>query len=195
MQSTNMLEASSPIAPKPAKARVARNRVTNGTTLLPTVDGRSGWARLMRDTYHAVISHCGGDSAISELERMAARRIGALEAELVYLEDKFASIRAAGGEPAADTLDLYSRVSNTHRRCCESIGWRRRSRNITPMTLSQYVELKTAEKAAADQSRGPISTGAGGTAALALATPEVLPNPVASGSRPAEPLINPISSD
>jgi hypothetical protein len=112
--------------------RFARNRVTNGTTLLPSVDGRSLWARLMRDNYQAVIQHCGGEDAISDLERMTARRIGALEAELIYFEDKIATIRAAGGEPDSHLLDLYSRVSNTHRRHCESIGWQRRPRNITP---------------------------------------------------------------
>jgi hypothetical protein len=121
------------------RQRHARARVTNGTCLLPSVDGRSPWARLMRDTYDAVIQHCGGEDAISDLERMTARRIGALEAELVYFEDKMAAIRAAGGEPGANLLDLYSRVSNTHRRHCESIGWQRRPRNVTP-GLGAYLE-------------------------------------------------------
>jgi hypothetical protein len=98
----------------------------------------------MRDTYRAVIAHCGGDSAISELERMLARRIATLESELTYLEDKMAAIRAAGGEPDASTLDLYSRVSNTHRRHCEAIGWRRRPRDVTTidnsMSLSSLIE-------------------------------------------------------
>jgi hypothetical protein len=93
---------------------------------------------MMRDAYHAVIQHCGGEDAISELERMTARRIGALEAELIFQEDKIAAIRAAGGEPEPATLDLYSRVSNTHRRHCESIGWQRRSRDVTP-ALNDYV--------------------------------------------------------
>ena len=72
------------------------------------------------------------------LSALTARRIGALEAELVYFEDKIAAIRAAGGEPDAGTLDLYSRVSNTHRRHCESIGWKRRPRDVTP-ALNDYV--------------------------------------------------------
>jgi hypothetical protein len=98
----------------------------------------------MRDTYRAVIQHCGGDDVISELERMAARRIGALEAELVHMEDRFATIRAAGGEPDAVSLDLYSRLSNTHRRHCESVGWQRRARDVTP-SLGQYLNARAAE--------------------------------------------------
>jgi hypothetical protein len=95
----------------------------------------------MRDTYRAVIQHCGGDDAISELERMAARRMGALEAELVHMEDQFATLRAAGGEPDPVSLDLYSRLSNTHRRHCESVGWQRRPRDVTP-TLGQYLSAR-----------------------------------------------------
>jgi hypothetical protein len=132
-----MLQVSPAISAK--KRRFASARITNGTTLLPTVNGRTVWARLMRDAYQAVIQHCGGEDAISELERMTARRIGALEAELIYFEDKIATIRAAGGEPGAKLLDLYSRVSNTHRRHCGSIGWQRRPRNVTP-GLGTYLE-------------------------------------------------------
>jgi hypothetical protein len=95
----------------------------------------------MRDTYRAVIQHCGGDGAISELERMAARRIGALEAELVHMESRFGAIRAEGGEPDAISLDLYQRMANSQRRCCESIGWQRRQRNITP-SLREYLTVR-----------------------------------------------------
>ena len=97
----------------------------------------------MRDTYRAVIQHCGGDDAISELERMTARRIGALEAELVHMESRFGAIRAEGGEPDAVSLDLYSRLSNTHRRHCETIGWQRRPRDVT-MTphLGHYLHAR-----------------------------------------------------
>ena len=95
----------------------------------------------MRDTYRAVIQHCGGDGAISELERMAARRIGALEAELVHMESRFGTIRAEGGEPDAMSLDLYSRLSNTQRRHCESVGWLRRQRDVTP-SLREYLTVR-----------------------------------------------------
>lgn len=37
-----------------------RSRIGNGSALLPHVDGRSVWCWLMRDTYAAVLPHCGG---------------------------------------------------------------------------------------------------------------------------------------
>jgi len=123
--------------------RQTRSRITNGTVLLPFADLRSPWARVMKDTYRAICAHCGGDDAISELERMTARRIGALEAELIHMEDKFATIRAAGGEPDAGSLDLYQRLANSQRRCCESIGWQRRPKDVTMAPhLRQYLHAR-----------------------------------------------------
>jgi hypothetical protein len=57
-----------------------RRRVTrrDARSLLPKIDGRSVWARVLRESYRGVITHCGGDDAISELERFAARRVADL---------------------------------------------------------------------------------------------------------------------
>jgi hypothetical protein len=60
-----------------------RSRISNGSTLLPTGDGNSIWARLMRDVLASLIVHLGGDA--SETQRMACRRIAALEAELEHV--------------------------------------------------------------------------------------------------------------
>src|SRR6516225_5918888 len=159
-----MPEGQSPVAGRSrGRSRSFRSRITNGSALLPTVDGRSPWARLMRDTYRAVIQHCGGDGAISELERMAARGIGALEAELVHMESRFGAIRAEGGEPDAVSLDLYSRLSNTHRRHCETIGWQRRPRDVTP-SLGQYLSARAVHEPAGEPNAagpGPTSSDAG----------------------------------
>ena len=122
-----------------------RSRISNGSTLLPTGDGNSIWARLMRDVLASLIVHLGGDA--SETQRMACRRIAALEAELVHLEDGFARVRAAGGEPEAATVDLYQRISNTQRRLCESIGWERKLRDVTPQDdVSEWIETRLAAK-------------------------------------------------
>jgi hypothetical protein len=108
-----------------------RSRITSGRKLLPGVHGQSVWARIMGDTLDDVLAHCGGADHVSTLKRMAARRIAALEAELVHLEEKFARTRAADEEPSAADLDLYSRLTNTHRRQCEALGWERVARDIT----------------------------------------------------------------
>ena len=62
-----------------------RSRVTAGLTLLPSIDGRSTWARIMRDTYHAMLAHAGGADYVSETKRLMARRVAACEAELIRL--------------------------------------------------------------------------------------------------------------
>jgi hypothetical protein len=74
---------------------------------------------------------------------MACWRIASLEAELVHLEDGFARSRADGAVPDPATVDLYQRISNTQRRLCESIGWRREAREIAVPTLGEYLASKS----------------------------------------------------
>ncbi len=121
-----------------------RSRITRGTKLLPSVHEQSVWARIMRDRLDGVLAHCGGADFASELKHMAARRIACLEAELVFLENKLGCIHAAGGEPEAAVLDLYSRLTNTHRRQCEALGWERTARDVTPR-LDVYLTNKKAK--------------------------------------------------
>lgn len=109
--------------------RKTGSAISSGSTLLPSVDGRSVWARLMKDTYNAIVLTHLGDNA-SELERLAARRISTLEAELVHIEAQLAALRVAGKEPEPGLIDLYSRISNTQRRLAESLGWQRRQRAV-----------------------------------------------------------------
>src|SRR6185312_15265736 len=95
--SINKPEASQPEAPpKP----FFRSRVSAGLDLLPNIDGRSTWARIFRDTYHSLLNHAGGASYVPETKRLLARRIAALEAELINLETKFATYRTEGREIA-----------------------------------------------------------------------------------------------
>ncbi len=53
-----------------------RSRVTNGSRLLPDVDGRSCWARRCRDLIEAHVSDLGGTDMISEAERSIVNRPG-----------------------------------------------------------------------------------------------------------------------
>ena len=59
-----------------------RSRITNGSTVLPGVDGRSVWVRRLRDLMALHIADLGGDTAISEAERSIVRRAATLTVEL-----------------------------------------------------------------------------------------------------------------
>lgn len=114
-----------------------RSRVTNGSAVLPDVDGRSTWVRRLRDLISAHVDDLGGDSAISEAERSIVRRAATLTVELERLEGRF----AAAGQATIAELDAYQRAAGNLRRLLESVGLERRARNITP-PLSEYVAAK-----------------------------------------------------
>jgi hypothetical protein len=125
-----------------------RSRVSTGANLLPSVDGRSTSARIMRDTYDALVSHAGGSENISEPMRLQCRRASALEADLAFMEDKRNAGRVAGDDPVAKDLDLYGRLCGQQRRCLETLGWHRSARDITPDPLTyarEYDQRKAAE--------------------------------------------------
>jgi hypothetical protein len=122
-----------------ARRKSGRSKIANGGgSMLPTTDGRSLWARIRRDTYRAIVNGmCGG--VASETQALMARRVGTLEAELVFIEDKFAAVRAAGGEPDPATVELYGRLADRQRRLAgDALGWQRTPRDVTP-TLSDYL--------------------------------------------------------
>jgi hypothetical protein len=119
---------STPIdVPKPQ----ARSRVSNGSAVLPGVDGRSTWVRRLRDLMGLHLSDLGGDNAVSEAERSIIRRVATLTVELERMEAGF----AVAGEAQPDQLDLYQRTANSLRRLLEAIGLQRRSRDVTPDPL------------------------------------------------------------
>ena len=113
----------------------ARSAVTNGTRLMPEVDGRTLWARRMRDLMNAHIADMGGDDAVSEAERSLARRAAAITTELERMESVFAQAGAADPE----ALDLYGRQAGTLKRILEGIGLRRRPKDVTP-DLRSYLD-------------------------------------------------------
>jgi hypothetical protein len=84
----------------------------------------------MRDTLESLQVHCNG--RLSETQRLIARRVSTLEAELVFLEDKFAQARAEGGEPSNIDLDLYGRLADRQRRLAEPLGWERQPKDVSP---------------------------------------------------------------
>src|SRR6516165_8836396 len=83
-----------------------RSRVTNGSALLPGVDGRSAWVRRCKDIIEAHLSDLGGEDNTSAAERSLIRRAAVLTTELERLEARFAS----AGEASERDLDLYIRA-------------------------------------------------------------------------------------
>ena len=110
-----------------------RSRITNGSTLLPTIDGRSLWARRFRDLISLHESDIAPDGAISTAKKSIIRRAATLSIELEHLEMRFASSEAS----AADLL-LYSRLANTLRRLLESVGIERQMHDVTP-SIDEYL--------------------------------------------------------
>jgi hypothetical protein len=105
-----------------------RSRITNGSALLPGVDGRSAWVRRCKDVIGLHLSDLGGVDNVSEAEHSIVRRIAVLTCELERLEAVFAT----AGEATADQLDLYQRTANSLRRHLETIGIERRPRDVGP---------------------------------------------------------------
>ena len=121
-----------------------RSRISNGTKLLPDVDGRSLWARRYRDVYAALVADAGGDDVVSEAAKAIMRRAATLATELERREAAFAQAGCASG----DDLDMFARVSGTLARLLERVGIERKPRDITPK-LADYIAAKGAQKAAA----------------------------------------------
>lgn len=120
-----------------------QSRVTNGKTLLPGVRKDSVFGRIMADTLVNLISHCGGAENLSATQQLSCRRIAFLEADLVFLESAIAECRNKGETPT-EQLDLYCRLTNAQRRSCETVGWQRTPRDLTP-DLRTYL-ASTADK-------------------------------------------------
>lgn len=95
----------------------ARHRITNGSHLLPGVDGRSSWARRFRDLIALHTADRGGSASLSEAERVLIRKVACLVLESERLELKFARSNGA----SAEDLDVYQRMLNSLRRTFETL--------------------------------------------------------------------------
>src|SRR5262245_36333813 len=117
----------------------ARAAISNGTTILTDIDHRSAWMRRLRDLIAAHSSDLGGHDALSEAERVLIRRASMLGLQCELLEQRFAQ---NGGEAKPIQLDNYQRCTNTLRRTLESLGLRRRPRDVTPVDPLEYARLQ-----------------------------------------------------
>ncbi len=100
----------------------ARSAVSNGTVLLPGVDGRSAWVRRARDVLAERVADLGDDP--SEAEMALAKRAAVLVTEL---ERREVAMAQAGEANAAD-LDLHIRAIGALGRVLKTIGIKRKQR-------------------------------------------------------------------
>jgi hypothetical protein len=109
-----------------------RSKVTNGRRLFADGGNLNGvWARRFRDVQFMHLSDLGGSGHVSAAEESLVRRVATLTIELERLEAKLSE--AANPDPAA--LDLYQRMTNTLRRTLETLGTKRRARDVNePIT-------------------------------------------------------------
>lgn len=126
-------------------ARV-RSALTNGSTLLDC-DHRSAWMRRLRDLIVEHENDLGGEDYVSESERRLVRRSAMLTLQLEMMEQHWAS---NNGEAKPSSLELYQRTSSALRRLLESLGLQRRSRDVTPPTVEQYLAHVNAQREAAE---------------------------------------------
>ena len=113
-----------------------RSRVTNGSRLFAEGgDMRSPWVRRFRDVQYLHLSDLGGSAAVSEAESNLVRRVATLTVQLEALEARF----SADTDVDIATLDAYQRGTNTLRRLLETLGIKRRARDVTP-DLDSYLK-------------------------------------------------------
>ena len=122
--------------------RKTRSAITNGRHLLHDVDGRSTYMRRLRDLVDAHTSDLGGEDFVSEAEQRLVRRAALLTIQTEMMDQRFAS---NDGQASKDDLEVYQRLVNTLRRCLETLGLQRRSRDVTP-TLQQYLQAKALQE-------------------------------------------------
>jgi hypothetical protein len=109
-----------------------RSAVTNGK-LLPGIDQRSAWVRRCKDVIAQHLSDLGGEDNTSAAERSIVRRCAVITTELEQLEVKFAL-----GQASDSDLDLYQRTAANLRRLLESVGLKRRPRDVTDEGAELY---------------------------------------------------------
>src|SRR5688572_12843031 len=114
---------------KPSLRKV-RSAISNGSSLLPEIDHRSAWMRRLRDLIADHVSDLGGEAEVSASEMLLVRRAAMLALQLELQEQIWAKER--DGQAGPKSLDLYLRATGTLRRTLESLGLKRRLKDVTP---------------------------------------------------------------
>jgi hypothetical protein len=109
----------------PPKPKRKSSAVSSGRRMFVQGDSSSAWSRRYRDIVAGHVSDLGGQALLSEAELSLVRRVSTLELECEQAEGKL----SMGQEV---DLDLYQRMLNSLRRALESLGLRRRPKDIGP---------------------------------------------------------------
>jgi hypothetical protein len=123
--------SSSDSAPVGHRSSKQRSRLTNGTALLPDIDGRSAIARRFKDITSGILTDQGGADQCSESRLQLVRRFAAAAVLAEQLES-----RLANGEQI--DVQEHALLCSTLARLASRIGINRVAKNVTP-TLSEYL--------------------------------------------------------
>lgn len=121
----------------PSLTRI-RSAITNGSQLLAGCDHRSARMRRLRDLISAHLADLGGADVCSQAELCIVRRCALLTLELELMEARFEDSDGA----TVQQLDGYQRASSCLRRLHETLGMKRRAKDVTPPSLDQYLASK-----------------------------------------------------
>ena len=116
-----------------------RSAITNGSQLLAGCDHRSARMRRLRDLIGAHLADLGGAEVCSQAEMCIVRRCALLTLELELMEARF----EANDGSTVQELDAYQRASSCLRRLHETLGLKRRAKDVGP-TLGEV--LRTAHR-------------------------------------------------
>jgi hypothetical protein len=118
-------------APVERRSSKQRSRMTNGTALLPDIDGRSAIARRFKDITSAILADQGGADQCSQSRLQLVRRFAAAAVLAEQLES-----RLANGEQI--DIQEHALLCSTLARLASRIGIERRARDVT--TLADYLQ-------------------------------------------------------
>ena len=124
-QAKNATPKSSADQPVERRASKQRSRMTNGTALLPDIDGRSAIARRFKDITSGILADQGGADQCSESRLQLVRRFAAAAVLAEQLES-----RLANGEQI--DIQEHALLCSTLTRLAQRIGIERRARDVTP---------------------------------------------------------------
>lgn len=124
------------------RSATARSKISNGTAILPNVDGRSRLARRYYDIAAALATDQGGIDRMSEARQQLCRRLAGASALAEQIEADMAL-----GKPI--DITTYATVVSTAVRVTQRLGLDRRLRTVVP-TLSEYLEAKANERETAE---------------------------------------------